>query len=116
MAISAGVTFFAIRKPIKTLLVVILMLMGPAYIAFDYFNSYRATIQEAEPIAVTKPTSFRVAFDEYQDSEIIINGKLYGYADKRFEAWVLKDIPAILVHDKMTGDVSKVEIRGLKKK
>lgn len=119
MAISAGVTYFAIRKPVKTLLVILFLLFGPAYVAYDYFTTYRATIQEAVPI---KPVSYNIENSNLlyamwqNDNSIIINGQLYGYSDKRFECWVLKDSPVILVHDKSTGDVFKVGLRDLKKK
>lgn len=109
MAISAGVTFFAIKKPIKTVLVLLLMGFGPAYVAFDYFTSYRATIKEAEPIA--KPTAFHVV--QQRTDEIVIGGNLYGYFDARYECWKVKDLPVILMHDKKTGEVLKVEIKEL---
>ena len=119
MAISAGVTYFAIRRPIKTLLVVIFLLFGPAYVAIDYFNSYRATIQEAVPI---KPVSYNIGnsnllYATWQnDNSIIIKGQLYGYARPGFRAWVLQDADAILVYDEASGEIRKVEIRGLTKK
>ena len=112
MAISAGVTYFAVKKPIKTVLVLLLMGFGPAYVAFDYFTSYRATIKEAEPIA--KPTVFHAV--QQRTDEIIINGKLYGYSRSGVKAWVLADADAILVFNEKTGEVSKVEIPGFSKR
>lgn len=109
MAISAGVTYFAVKKPIKTVLILLLMGFGPAYVAFDYFTSYRATIKEAEP--VVRPTVHAVAYQDRE--EILIRGQFYGYARSGFKAWVLADADAILVFDEANGEIRKVEIQGL---
>ena len=119
MAISAGVTFFAARHPIKTLFVLAFLLTGPGIMAYDYFTSYRATIQEALPI---KPVSYNIGnsnllYATWQnDNRIIIKGQLYGYARPGFKAWVLQDDDAILVYDETRGEIRKVDIRGLTKK
>jgi len=114
MAISAGVTFFAIKKPIKTIMVLLLMGFGPAYVAFDYFGSYRATIEDAVPLKAVTPTGFRLT--QERPEEIVIQGQVYGYARPGFKAWVLQEVDAILVYDIARGEIRKVDIRGLTKK
>ena len=128
--IFVGFKFFLMNHPAKTMTVVLLMLFGPAYVAYQYYTSDTVKTMDAEPTGkvATHSSNFSLmpeALAEdatllYQDSDdIIINGQIYGKFDPEFTKnvtiWKLKDQPVLLLHDKRGGKPFKIDLSGVSK-
>ena len=53
--IFIGPKYFLIKHTLKTLLALAIMVSGPCYIGWQYFNSDVISIEEAKPIKKDKP-------------------------------------------------------------
>jgi len=105
--IFIGLKFFLIHHTAKTVLVLLFMLSGPIYIAWDWYSSDRIKIKDAEPIqahgANFKLMEEAVAAEPQNPNRIEINGKFYGYYDPNFVVYMMTDNERLFIYNKAIG-------------
>ena len=107
--IFAGVKYFLIKNTMKTLIVLMLMAVGPVYVAWDYFTSQKVRVEEISPIgeSLTEPTATYAVWSE-DKTPIVIDGKLYGYEHPDWRVRVFEDGRAMIVYNLHTKRVFKM--------
>lgn len=112
-SIFKGLKYFLQHEPWKTMIVLMFVFGSALYILYDVIVPEKIQIKDAEPL--NKPTSSLFMENAYagdQGIPIIFDGQIYGYEDTMFVAKVVEDAPVILVFDKATHKVKKVEFQG----
>ena len=105
--IFIGVKFFLLKHTLKTLLVLMLMAVGPIYVGWDYFTSAKVKIEKALPLDEDTGWRFSIMPEAYastgeKPNEIRIDGKLYGYYDPLFTVYVMQGRQKLFIYDKET--------------
>jgi len=102
--IFIGIKYFLVRHPLKTVVVLALMLIGPAYVAIDYFSTTRVTTKVAKPmseqVTVEDVPIVLVSQQKRERVPIILNGQKWGYSDPSYVSFVSEDGKSILVYRK----------------
>ena len=113
--IFAGVKYFLIHHTAKTLVTLMLMSIGPIYVAWDYFTSNKIKLEEVSPIGENTVES-TVMFASWEDKiPIVIDGKTYGYEHPTWRVKVLEDGSAMIVWNTETKRVLKMNAEFLDK-
>lgn len=109
-----GFKYFLLKHTLKTVIVLMFIFGSALYIVYDHILPAKVRIEDAKPIGQT--TEFSVIPYAYSQSRngvpIIFNGQLYGYEDTTYIVKAVKDAPVLLVYDKLSKRVSKVEFYG----
>lgn len=113
--IFIGFKFFLLNHTKKTLLVIFGVLLGLSMFFKDYITTDRIKIMdEVKPIA-SQPTSllsnpFMLYAQEKGDKFIEFDGKAYATWDQEWEIKKIKGVDAVLIFNKQTKGVRKVEL------
>jgi hypothetical protein len=110
MCILSGVWFFLCNHTIKTGMVLILVFGAPGYVLIDWYRTDRVDVEKAVPLS--ENVQFEImpkAIAGEKGAPIYIGKQLYGYADTSFALYKLMGKDVILVHDKMSGSVVKID-------
>lgn len=116
--IFIGLKWFLKNHFKKTTIVILLLAGSSLYVVYDYVTTTKAKILEAKPIGaeIENFSLIDIALAEETGLDsIIIDGKFYGFSDPEFGVWKMLRLPVVLVHDRTTGQVWKVEVSGFTK-
>lgn len=116
VAIISGFLYFLFHHTAKTLLLLLLMLIGPVYVGWQYFTSEQVKVEALTPESSTDSGYNLKLMDEAmaapQDGglPIIINGQKYGNYDPAVHIWKVWGKPKVVIHDQRTDVVLGAEI------
>lgn len=117
LSIVSGLIYFLRKRTLITLAVLMFLLVGPFYVAWQYFTKEQVAIQTLRPLEPKKDSGFNFnlidrayAFQKPGGVPIVIKGAVYGYSDPSFQIWKVYGQPTIIVYDSTTGAMFSAEI------
>ena len=108
--VAAGIIYFALKKPIITALVFIVMLGSCGYVLHDYLTSDTIKIEKLSPLkSIAQPSSFLFSFSNiayasdkgYIDKcdSLIIDKIFIGCKDTNWKIYKLRYSPIVIFHN-----------------
>lgn len=111
--IASGLLYFFKAHPKKTSLALLVIAGCALFVVFHYVEMAglpKIQVEKAKPIGESVLFSVVPQALALGGEPIVIEGKLYGYADPRFKCWVMNYESSILVWDKYRREVYTVKM------
>jgi len=114
--ILSGLWYF-LEHNTKMTLAALLFMAGSSLtltlLGYLYMKTDSISIQRAEPIRAHGDSGFDLSLQSKAyagerfggGDSIVVNGSFYGYSDPSFKLWKLYDKSAILIYDRVSGEV-----------